>query len=452
MSKKSKKTKNNWDVSADEQLRMADKLYEYEIGKISDEEFKRLGDNSSSLFDYQLEKMIVESLGNKEPIRTLEPTDMRTNMEIQADKPKYTSKIDTSECRKISINNKYANDLYKITIDDEISPTSLNLALALDQDISACNFNADVVYEMIKVLFNFTIIQKYPTAIYELKEFINGKNYDFNTVVNSRYSHDKFKFVESNGYVLCYVLDDDSIKEFQRILDENAEYDIEELLKTYYSMAITARSVMQTFFPKEAWLINEMHSSIHNQKDIFHEVFINDKQTLTTKTHVYTPENVLGIELVNVDEIITTTESVIRVLGGEDELDDDDLLDEIDPDEVEKALSEALTEAIKLVDEESNKMVNINDPVEVITELSKPEEKEVSVTESKVVTNTESEVSIKESTVVTNDDTKEVIASIDKEINELLSDDMEVIEEKTVTKLKTTDDDNDFKIPVIRRK
>ena len=77
----------------------------------------------------------------------------------------------------------------------------------------------------------------------------------------------------------------------------------------------------------------------------------------------------------------------------------------------------------------------------------------VEIEESQIVTKTTTEVDIKQSTVISTENPKEVIASIDKEISDLLSDDMEVIEEKTVTKLKTVDNDDDsFKIPVVRRK
>ena len=453
--KKSRRLGNNWDLTAEEQARQLEEFHKFETGQIdlamlvNENRKPKLNSNGLSA---GIEELIIKDMLKRGEV-THSPRPI-TKMEATLGRTPGTEASNSISgllgCRKIVFNTKYTDELYKVIIDDEISPTTVSLALALDQDL-AIALDVDDTYDKIITLYDYIITQKYPTAIYSEAEF--ELNYDFSKVVNGYYDESKFRFIRSNGYILCYAIDNESVKRFKEILDDN-KYDQTELLKTYLSIADTCRSVMQSFFPEEVWYIEELYNSIYNQKDLFHEVFIHDESIIINETENY-PKGIDGIQPEECSLIVKSGKRLIEYLTGEDTLDEEDEMYE----EIEEQMNELLQdmdmsrsiEEVNLDEDEDDEEEEVEEDEAVVIE---PTPSKVNVEESQIATKTTTELNIKESTVISTENPKEVIASIDKEISDLLSEDMEVVEEKTVTKLKATDNDDfdNFKIPVVRRK
>ena len=454
MGKKSKKILNNWDLTVEEQNQRAEELYQYEIGNIqydSTGNNKPKGKLNQNGFTDGLEKLIVSDMMKLNGVAS-SPAPTKTNMERVMNRPTCTTRdvepskryvMDLSACRKIVFDTRYADELYKIVINDDISPTSISLALALDQDL-AVSLDADDVYDKILTLYSFIISQKYPTAIYSEFEFEN--NYDFSRVVDGLYDEAKFRFIKSHGYVLCYAIDDTSVQKFKQIM-EDEEYDTTETLKTYLSIAESCRSVMQSFFPEDAWFIEELYNSNYNQKELFSLLFLSDESTKVVLKNEQPRKGIDGVEPEDCETIVRGGGRLITFLTGVEEDDDDE--------DMENELAQVLKE-INTVDLDGpDPDIDLEDVLEDDDDDDDYSDDDIDVfevEETKVVAETPQGVNIKESVTVSTENPKEVIASLDAEINDLLSDDMEVIEEKSITKLKTTIDEDNFKIPVVRRK
>ena len=458
MGKKSKKLGNNWDLTAEEQAQKVEDFYKFETGQIDFDTLtnnKRKSKLNSNGLTAGIEELILRDMMRTGEVNQ-SPVSNKTNMEIAFANRESGSKtyplkkctIDTQDCRKIVFDTRYTDELSKVVIDDDISPTTVSLVLAIDQDLAVA-LDADDTYGKIITLYDFIISQKYPTAIYSYFEFYN--NYDFSRVIEGRYDESKFRFIISNGYVLAYAIDDESVTRFKKILDEN-NYDQTDLLKTYLSIADSCRVAMQSFFPEDLWYIEELYNSSYNQKNEFHETFMSDLGTSILPMSETPRKDIDGVEPEDCGVVVTAGTRLIDYLTGEEE-------DYDDSEDIAQEMDELLSSMDLRPVTEDNEMEDLLDDEDyeegeddyptVIEEKSN----KVEIEESQIVTKTTTEVDIKQSTVISTENPKEVIASIDKEISDLLSDDMEVIEEKTVTKLKTVDNDDDnFKIPVVRRK
>ena len=443
--KKSKKIKNFWDLTAEEQEMQADKLYELELGRIDILDLANikpiLNDNGLSA---GIEDLIVKDLTRRED-EVVSLNGGRTNMEIltgnkpvqenyreEVNKPKANVALGNTECRKVSFKLGAVKDLYRLVVDDGISPTSYSIIMGLKQELDG-TYDADDVFAKCETLFDYIITLKYPTAVYEVKDFLNEEKYNFTRVAADKYDTNKFKFVEANGYLLCYIVDDESVIKMKEMFD-TFEYDDADLLKTYVSLAYTCGSVMQAFFIEDKWYIDEFANSKFNQKKAFHDAFTSDDNTEILPENVEVKEGEDGVYVSNAEYLHKEARDVIETVTGEEYFEDDE-----DDDEEEELFDS---------DDENSDEDDTDTEEEAVEEVV-VEKKE------KVTAKTITKLEVTQATI-TETTTEEVEEDSDDEEEEddyddLLSEEMVVVEKKEVTKIEPSNDD-EFKIQVVRRK
>ena len=456
--KKSKKIKNLWDLTAEEQEMQADKLYELEKGKI---DIMDLAGINPSLNDNGLssgiEELIVKDLTKREEVVSLNGG--RTNMEILTGKAPtgedynivstQTRTIDTTiceeDCRKVSFNTE-AKDLYRIVVEDGIAPTSYSLLMGIEQELDG-TYDADDVYAKCETLFEYIISLKHPTAVYSAEEFLNSSKYNFTRVACDKYDSSKFKFISSNGYVLCYLVDDKSVITMKELFDESG-YDDKDLLKIYVSLAYACGTVMQAFFIEDEWYINEFKGSKYNQKRLFHEIFVNDENTCILPDDTESIDDD-GVYVTNAEYLHKDARDIIETVTGEEYFDSDDDDEEDDDFDYEDLPEEISQEIVQL----QAKYKEENKHVENNIQTEKAVEETVRDDEEKVTPKNTTTLEVTQTTTVAETTTEDVDEEEDEEddYDDLLSEEMVVVEKKEVTKIKTSNDD-EFKIAVVRKR
>ena len=432
MGKKSKKLENLWDLTPEQQEQQAEEFYNFEKGKTDILSMSNISpilkDNGLSS---SLEELVVKDMVSKGDIN-LSPNRYKTNMEktlgvepASLKEQKVTTNKKETECRKIRIITDYVKELYRLVVDDGVSPTPISLIKTSKQKLEAPLDNDDAISKC-RSLFDYMIIQKHPTAIFKNREFLTDDV--FTRVSFGKYDTGKFRFVYSNGYVLCYLIDDGSVVRFNEFIDD-LNYDANDTLKIYLALADTSSGYMQAFDADDEWFLEEVYNSSYNQKELFKEVFASDINTLLVPD---TEEARDGIDIVayeSYDYISDVGEEIIEMLLPDiiDQIDEMYKLAEEDDEDEEDEYGE---------DEEPTTKVEVIDPKQPQTTITQETITNVTITETKTI-NT--------------DDPVEVSKALDEEIKDLLSDDMEVVEEKPITRLETSDDDS-MKVQVHRRK
>lgn len=436
MGKKSKKYKDEWDLTPEEQAEQAEKLYELERGNI---DITALTDDKPIIRDSgltpEIEKLVLNDIRTDSKFVTsvdVQPKEMKTNMEKLEDEFSYSQQFvdkvvknkgithdpNYMSSRKITFDTRMAQDLYRMIIDDKISPTPYSLTVGLEQGITG-EYDEDDVADKVSVLYDYIITLKHPVAIYTKSEFMDSEKYKFSRVRDDQYNKRRYAFVESGNFVFCYIIDEKSYNDFLMLLNDN-EYDQYDILKTYVSIAYAVGSTMQAFFIEDEWYVKEFMNSKWNLQEKFHHIFTRDNQTLFIHDEEE-PRDEDGIYLENVEKLHVEARAIISEVTGESYFDDEDedLEDEFDDDDYEDGEDDITVE----ITEEVTPVKTEKTTTQTVTKLE--------VTETKVI--------------------EETIEDDDDDIDDLLSDEMETVEDEPITKVPVTDDD-EFKVQVVRRK
>ena len=223
-------------------------------------------------------------------------------------------------------------ELNRLIIDDGgIAPTSYSFDIGVNQDIVA-PYDADQAGELCYFMMLYITTLKHPTAIYEYYEFSYKDKWKFVMVDNEQYDHNKFIFFRAGNYILAYLIDDESVSEFHKFMDE-MEYDVHDILKTFISMCYAVGTLNQAFFVEDEEYVKSFMKSEYNKQNEFHDLFINDKSTKLI-------EDIEGLDASGAENFILddiqyyVRKQLSRLTGSsyfdEDEDDDDDYEDEED--------------------------------------------------------------------------------------------------------------------------
>lgn len=375
---KKHKTRDIWDLSPEEQSKQAEEVFAVENGDFSILSLSKpkKGINSRG-FSHGLENEITKDiLGRKESVVSLDgnyekPIHGKTNMEetigvkpekfiedesigsVSLDTPKDETEpeyvlpinlktVDPVESndfthsepkiqnihnlRSVSFN---VNDiLNRLVVDDGIAPTAFSFDVGLSQDLAGM-YDDDEIGEMTVDLLSYIISLKHPTAIYEYDDFINRDFWKFGSVLNDSYNHNRYLFLVANGYVFCYLLDEDSINAFYNYLNES-KMESNDLLRTFVSLSYAVGTMQQAFFIEDDTYIRAfMKSSLNKQKE-FHTLFSDDLSTslIPNGDEVQDTD---GIQLISAQELQSYSREMISRITGTSYFGDDDT-DDVDDD------------------------------------------------------------------------------------------------------------------------
>ena len=448
---KKNKTKDIWDLSPEEQAKQMDELYAIESGDVNvlslgktkvgtginkngfsnglESEIVKdlcgvtstpviLGDNQKEPSKHPIGKTNMEEVIGVSPVKN-EPKSQpiaidepKVNVETPASKNCTHTEVKSNglgltTVRPISFNiNKYLN---RMVLDDGVAPTAFSFDIGLSQELAAM-YDASEVSDMIPDLLLYIISLKHPTAIYEYDDFMNRDYWKFASVKGGRFDINKYIFFTANGYVFCYLVDYETIKNFNDYMDE-LKYDHNDDLRTYISLAYATGTMQQAFFVEEEGFIKLfMKSKLNKQKD-FHKIFTNDMSIEFVPNGEDVTEDD-GIEMYHIDDLQSYVREMIGRVTGTSYFGDDDGWDDGD-DEYPSDEEET----------EYNQTENFDGYNEGRLTAEECPSEEISEEES---------------------------------VDELLSEEMEVVEEQkpdnNITKLPTNTDDDDFIVDVVRKK
>ena len=330
-----------------------DELYAIEKGSIdvlSISKVKSGGINSKG-FSHGLENEIAKDmLRKREAVVSLdessndEPITGKTNMEMSigvnpAKNAEEGIVFDNIKCIKVpssddesflefnlkeddrSIKFIVNDTLNRLVIDDGIAPTSFSFDIGLNQELVRM-YDSDELCDLTKALFTYMISLKHPTAIYEYNDFINRDFWKFGSVSKDTYDYEKYVFFTVNGYVLCYNIDKDSVQNFYDFI-EKMEYEPNDILRIYVSMAYAVGTMNQAFFGEDETYIKALMKSSYNKQKEFHNLFSNDESTiLIPNNQDITSED--GIIMYDLQESQTYVRDVIGKITGTSYFDDDE--------------------------------------------------------------------------------------------------------------------------------
>lgn len=444
---KKNKTKDIWDLSPEEQAKQMDDLYAMESGDVNVFSLGKAkvgkginkrgfsnGLESEIVKDFCGEKSAVVSL-NEEKYNNDEPVG-KTNMEeilgikpareekvphksqpISIDEPSEDITVEQKATPVLEVKNKYLRQIkfylnkkfHRLILDDGIAPSSFSFDIGLTTELQNNHDDAEVA-DVIPDLMLYIISLKHPTAIYEYDDFVNRDYWKFASVKNGVFDLNKYIFLTNDEYVFCYLIDEESVREFTNFIDE-LNYGADDILRTYISLAYNVGTLHEAFFTDDSSYIKLLMKSDKNNQKEFHKLFTNDLSITFVPNGEELGEDD-GIHMYNIDDLQSYTREMIGKFTGSSYFNDDDEdWDESDDD-----------------DESS-------DDYDMDTTNEEPYEE----TSNEEYPSEEDYVASEEET----------------EVSDLLSEDMEVVKEAETPKkdirLAANDDDEDFIVDVVRK-
>lgn len=362
--KKSKKLSGNiWDLTPEEQQAQLAEFEEMEKGEVN--VLSLIGDKHQGLdengLSAGLEALIVKDQRSKDEVRVgfddemddeVNPEDFAFNKMKRDDNKDFEMRcpldddvddddfwappiaVRSSSSLKIESRPLYDMDLRlllfapihelnRLIIDDGIAPTSISFDVATTEDIVG-SVDAQQAAEACSQLFNYILSLKHPTAIYEEKDFHNTDFWKFGCVKLNSYNKNRYFFMEDNGYVFCYYIDDTMVNELNKLISEKYSSSVNEILSIYMSMAYAVGTMHQAFFIEEEDYIEKlMNSEEFNQQKEFHDKFVNDLSTELLERGVK-PSEQDGIYLMPAKELQIESRRLLEYLSGDDYYEDEE--------------------------------------------------------------------------------------------------------------------------------
>ena len=373
MGKKKKKQRDSWDLTAEEQMELADAFYEAEKkGQL----LKLNKDGKASKFTENglepgIEELIHQRLvasehkndenltnnTNDEPEMFDELVDDFDNDEESEEVESYD--VDDSEddeltdqvTTPVSINTsnqikfRFIEDLNRLIINDGIAPTSISIDYVHSTAIKDMEYDDDYTGNTVSLLYYYILSTKHPYMILTKEEFVNV----FRNVAS--YNTQNISLMEINEkYVAVYLVDKDTKEVLLDKIPEIYEFNNKEMLQYMLTIAINSGSIHNTFFYDQETYIEKLidyTKSYTNLDDLTlllnnsDTKFFDDSEDISERTYETLVEDLIILDFESLrDEAMAIIEDIT------DES-DDEIINEEDDDE------ESIEEEIDDLDEEN---------------------------------------------------------------------------------------------------
>ena len=382
MGKKKKKQRDSWDLTAEEQMELADAFYEAEKkgqllklnkdGKASkftenglepgieelihqrlvasehknDENLTNNTNDESETFDES-----VDDFDNDEESEEVESYDsfidkLSKNESYDVDDSE-DDELSDQVTTPVSINTsnqikfRFIEDLNRLVIDDGLAPTSISIDYVHSTAIKDMEYDDDYTGNTVSLLYYYILSTKHPYMILTKEEFVNI----FRNVAS--YNTQNISLMEINDkYVAVYLVDKDTNEVLLDKIPEIYEFNNKEMLQYMLTIAINSGSIHNTFFYDQETYIEKFidyTKSYTNLDDLNNSgiKFFDDSEDISERTYETLVEDLIILDFESLrDEAMAIIEDIT------DES-DDEIINEEDDDE------ESIEEEIDDLDEEN---------------------------------------------------------------------------------------------------
>ena len=369
MGKKKKKQRDSWDLTAEEQMELADAFYEAEKkgqllkldkdGKASkftenglepgieelihqrlvasehknDENLTNNTNDESETFDES-----VDDFDNDEESENVESYDVDDSEDDElTDQDPATVSINTSN----QIKFRFIEDLNRLVIDDGLAPTSISIDYVHSTAIKDMEYDDDYTGNTVSLLYYYILSTKHPYMILTKEEFVNI----FRNVAS--YNTQNISLMEINEkYVAVYLVDKETHEVLLDKIPEIYEFNNKEMLQYMLTIAINSGSIHNTFFYDQETYIEKFidyTKSYTNLDDLNNSgiKFFDDSEDISERTYATLVDYLVVLDFESLrDEAMAIIEDIT------DES-DDEIINEEDDDE------ESIEEEIDDLDEEN---------------------------------------------------------------------------------------------------
>lgn len=373
MGKKKKKQRDSWDLTAEEQMELADAFYEAEKkGQL----LKLDKDGKASKFtenglEAGIEELIHQRLvasehkndenltnnTNDEPEMFDELVDDFDNDEESEEVESYDAddseddELSDQVTTPVSINTsnqikfRFIEDLNRLVIDDGLAPTSISIDYVHSTAIKDMEYDDDYTGNTVSLLYYYILSTKHPYMILTKEEFVNI----FRNVAS--YNTQNISLMEINEkYVAVYLVDKETHEVLLDKIPEIYEFNNKEMLQYMLTIAINSGSIHNTFFYDQETYIEKLidyTKSYTNLDDLTlllntsDTKFFDDSEDISERTYETLVEDLIILDFESLrDEAMAIIEDIT------DES-DDEIINEEDDDE------ESIEEEIDDLDEEN---------------------------------------------------------------------------------------------------
>ena len=390
MGKKKKKQRDSWDLTAEEQMELADAFYEAEKkGQL----LKLNKDGKASKFTENglepgIEELIHQRLvasehkndenltnnTNDESETFDESVDDFDNDEESENVESYESFIDKLSKNEsydvddseddelsdqvttpVSINTsnqikfRFIEDLNRLVIDDGLVPTSISIDYVHSTAIKDMEYDDDYTGNTVSLLYYYILSTKHPYMILTKEEFVNV----FRNVAS--YNTQTISLMEINEkYVAVYLVDKDTNEVLLDKIPEIYEFNNKEMLQYMLTIAINSGSIHNAFFYDQETYIEKFidyTKSYTNLDDLTlllnnsDTKFFDDSEDISERTYETLTEDLTVLDFESLrEETVSVFEDTIDLSN------DENINEEEDTDESE---DEIINEEIDDLDEEN---------------------------------------------------------------------------------------------------
>ena len=370
MGKKKKKQRDSWDLTAEEQMELADAFYEAEKkgqllkldkdGKASkftenglepgieelihqrlvasehknDENLTNNTNDEPEMFDE-----LVDDFDNDEESEEVESYDV-DDSEDDEESDQVTTPVSINTSNQIKF--RFIEDLNRLVIDDGLAPTSISIDYVHSTAIKDMEYDDDYTGNTVSLLYYYILSTKHPYMILTKEEFVNV----FRNVAS--YNTQNISLMEINEkYVVVYLVDKDTKEVLLDKIPEIYEFNHKEMLQYMLTLAINSGSIHDTFFYDQESYIEKLieYQATYVDVDDFKE-YLNDNGTKFSKDIPERTFDKLAEDLVILDfetlksQAIETIEEILDE-SDEDEEDDDE---EKEYEDTEESIDEELND------------------------------------------------------------------------------------------------------------
>ena len=367
MGKKKKKQRDSWDLTAEEQMELADAFYEAEKkGQL----LKLDKDGKASKFTENGLEAGIEELIHQRLVASEYKNDKNltnnTNDEESEEVESYDSFIDKLSKNEsydvddseddeltdqvttpVSINTsnqikfRFIEDLNRLVIDDGLAPTSISIDYVHSTAIKDMEYDDDYTGNTVSLLYYYILSTKHPYMILTKEEFVNI----FRNVAS--YNTQNISLMEINDkYVAVYLVDKETHEVLLDKIPEIYEFNNKEMLQYMLTIAINSGSIHNAFFYDQETYIEKFidyTKSYTNLDDLNNSgiKFFDDSEDISERTYETLVEDLIILDFESLrDEAMAIIEDIT------DES-DDEIINEEDDDE------ESIEEEIDDLDEEN---------------------------------------------------------------------------------------------------
>ena len=369
MGKKKKKQRDSWDLTAEEQMELADAFYEAEKkgqllklnkdGKASKFTENGLEPGIEELIHQRLvasEHKNDENLTNNtndesetfdESVDDFDNDEESENVESYDEDDSEDDELSDQVTTPVSINTsnqikfRFIEDLNRLVIDDGLAPTSISIDYVHSTAIKDMEYDDDYTGNTVALLYYYILSTKHPYMILTKEEFVNI----FRNVAS--YNTQNISLMEINEkYVAVYLVDKETHEVLLDKIPEIYEFNNKEMLQYMITIAVKSGAIHESFFYDQETYIEKFidyTKSYTNLDDLNNSgiKFFDDSEDISERTYETLVEDLIILDFESLrDEAMAIIEDIT------DES-DDEIINEEDDDE------ESIEEEIDDLDEEN---------------------------------------------------------------------------------------------------